>query len=331
MIRQVVIALNSPHSFWAIGPGHMAWLRDEFPALEFRTAADEELPTALAAAEAYLGWRFEERWLTQAPYLKWIATPAAGTDHLPARQIAAFGAVLTRSYGFHAQPVAEHAMGMILAFSRGLLTSSRLQRTHRWWKDDLAGEFFDLAGATMMIVGCGSIGTHLAGMGRAFGMQVLGVRRTLPHAPQNGIEWIPASRWRQALPAVDVVVNLLPATPDTVGAFDASTFAAFKPGSVFVNLGRGTTVDHAALLGALETRQLNGAGLDVTDPRPLHRRDLLRRHPRVLLTPKTAVFSHAYMDRTVRFFADNLHSYLSGHPLRGAVDEPIPDRMKGIH
>ncbi|MFD3756741.1 D-2-hydroxyacid dehydrogenase [Streptomyces sp. NPDC058622] len=322
--------MNSPHSFWAIGPGHMAWLREVFPALEFRTAADEELPTALAAAEVYFGWRFEEGWLPLAPHLKWIATPAAGTDHLPARQIAAFGSVLTRSYGFHAQPMAEHAMGMILAFSRGLLASSRLQRTRLWWKDDLAGEFIDLAGATMMIVGCGSIGTHLAGMGRAFDMQVLGVRRTMPHATQNGIEWIPASHWRQALPGADVVVNLLPATPDTAGAFDASTFAAFKPGSVFVNLGRGTTVDHSALLDALESRRLRGVGLDVTDPRPLPRRDRLRRHPRVLLTPKTAVFSHAYMDGAVRFFADNLHSYVSGRPLRGAVDEPIPDRMEGI-
>ncbi|MCM1973599.1 D-2-hydroxyacid dehydrogenase [Streptomyces sp. G1] len=330
MIGPVVIALNSPHSFWAIGPGHLAWLREAFPALEFRTAADEELPTALGAAEAYFGWRFEERWLALAPHLKWIATPAAGTDHLPAQQIGAFGAVLTRSYGFHAQPMAEHAMGMILAFSRGLLASSRLQRTHLWWKDDLAGEFFDLAGATMMIVGCGSIGTHLAGMGRAFGMQVLGVRRTMPHGPQSGIEWIAASQWRHTLPAVDVVVNLLPATPDTAGAFDASTFAAFKPRSVFVNLGRGTTVDHAALLDALETGRLRGAGLDVTDPRPLPRRDRLRHHPRVLLTPKTAVFSHAYMDRAVRFFADNLHNYLSGRPLRGALDESIPDRMEGI-
>lgn len=330
MIGPVVIALNSPHPFWAIGPGHMAWLREAFPALEFRTAADEELPTALGAAEAYFGWRFEERWLALAPHLKWIATPAAGTDHLPAQQIAAFGAVLTRSYGFHAQPMAEHAMGMILAFSRGLLVSSRLQRTHRWWKDDLAGEFFDLAGATMMIVGCGSIGTHLAGMGGAFGMQILGVRRIPPDEPQSCIEWIAASHWRQALPAVDVVVNLLPATPDTAGAFDAATFAAFKPGSVFVNLGRGATVDHAALLDALETGRLRGAGLDVTDPRPLPRRDRLRRHPRVLLTPKTAVFSEAYMDGAVRFFADNLHSYLSGCPLRGAVDELIPDRMEGI-
>ncbi|GHD82328.1 D-2-hydroxyacid dehydrogenase [Streptomyces goshikiensis] len=320
MIGPVVISLNSPHSFWSLGESHLARLRSEFPGLDVRAVADDELPGALADAEVYFGWRFEPHWLPQAPRLKWIATPAAGTDHLPVEEVTRCGTILTRSYGFHRQPMAEHAMGMILTFSRGLLLSSRLQRTRRWWKGELAAEFFDLAGATMLIVGCGSVGTHLAAMGRTFGMNVIGVRRTLPTGPRAGIDWVPATRWRHALPVADVVVNLLPATAETAHLFDASSFASFKAGSVFVNLGRGATVDHAALLAALDSGRLRGAGLDVTDPRPLPRRHPLRKHPRVLLTPKTGVFSHSYMDCAVRFFADNMHSYLAGLPLRGTAE-----------
>ncbi|MEV7523762.1 D-2-hydroxyacid dehydrogenase [Streptomyces sp. NPDC091371] len=327
---KVVIALNSPHSFWAISSEHLDWLREAFPDLDVCAVADDQLPVALAEADVYFGWRLEAGWLPFAPRLKWVATPAAGTDHLPAYEIAASGAVLTRSFGFHAQPMAEHAMGMILGFSRGLLTSARLQRTRRWWKDDLAAEFFDLVGATMLIVGCGNIGTHLALLGQAFGMRVIAVRRSLPAGPRLGVEWLPAADWRQALPVADVVVNLLPGTSDTARMFDASAFAAFKPGSVFVNLGRGSTVDQAALLDALDARPLLGAALDVTVPRPLPRRDRLRRHPRVLLTPKSAVFSRAYMDGAVRFFADNMQRYLAGRPLRGAIEGALPDTTKGI-
>jgi len=93
---------------------------------------------------------------------------------------------------------------------------------------------------------------------------------------------------------------------------------------VFVNLGRGTTVDHAALLHSLDSGQLGGAALDVTEPRPLPRRHRLRRHPRVVLTPKSAAFSSRYMDEAVTFFADNLHRYLHGWPLNGVITQPEP-------
>lgn len=195
----------------------------------------------------------------------------------------------------------------------------------------MAEEFFDLAGSRMLIVGCGSVGAHLGLLGHAFGMHVTGVRRTQPQGPHTFIDYVPARQWRGQLPDADVVVNLLPKSPSTTAMFDADAFAAMRPDAVFINLGRGSTVDHQALTRALHERPRLRVALDVTTPRPLPRQHPLRRHPRVLLTPKSATFSRNYMDGALRFFATNLHNYLSGRPLRGLVEEIALHQIEGSH
>ncbi|MFJ7986442.1 D-2-hydroxyacid dehydrogenase [Streptomyces sp. NPDC096351] len=319
----VLISLESPHSFWRLSAEHERSLSAAFPDVEFRTSTERDVPHRLADAHVYLGWRFEPSWLVGAPHLKWIASPAAGTDHLPVAEAHSVGVALTRSYGFHGRPMSEHAMGLILGFSRGLFMSQRAQRNRTWWKDDLAEEFFDLAGATMTIVGCGSIGEHLACTARALGMDVIGVRRTPPAASAGGITWMHASAVHQAVSVADVVVDLLPATRATDHLFDRDLFAACKPGSLFLNLGRAATVDQSALLAALDAGHLRGAALDVFDPKPLPARHPLRLHPRVVLTPKSSTLSRTYMDEAVTFFADNLRRYLTGQPLDGLAEVPV--------
>ncbi|MFD7087289.1 D-2-hydroxyacid dehydrogenase [Streptomyces sp. NPDC059896] len=318
----VLISLESPHSFWRLSAEHEHALSASFPAVEFRTATEEAVSHQLAEAHVYFGWRFEPSWLFGAPHLRWIASPAAGTDHLPVAEARSAGVALTRSYGFHGRPMAEHAMGMVLGFSRGLFMSQLAQRNRTWWKDDLAEEFFDLAGATMTIVGCGSIGEHLARAARSFGMHVIGVRRTPPVAAEGGITWMQTSAVHQAVVSADVVVALLPATRATDRFFDHALFTAFKPKSVFLSLGRASTVDQSALLSTLNAGHLRGAALDVSDPRPLPARHPLRLHPRVVLTPKSSTLCRTYMDEAVAFFADNLRRHLTDQPLNGLAEVP---------
>lgn len=318
----VLISLESPHSFWRLSVQHERELSAAFPGVEFRKVTEEDLPQQLAEAHVYFGWRFEPSWLAGAPHLRWIASPAAGTDHLPVAEAHSAGVALTRSYGFHGRPMAEHAMGLVLGFSRGLFTSQLAQRDRTWWKDDLAEEFFDLAGATMTIVGCGSIGGRLARAARSFGMDVIGVRRTPPEAAEGGITWMHRSAVHQAVACADVVVDLLPATQATDRFFDHGLFTAFKPRSLFLNLGRAVTVDQAALLAALNAGHLRGAALDVFDPKPLPASHPLRLHPQVVLTPKSSTLSRTYMDEAVACFADNLRRYLTDQPLNGLAEVP---------
>ena len=327
----VLVCLESAYEFWRPTPAQERDLRVRFPQATFRFVTADELPVSLATAAVFLGWRFDPDWFALAPRLRWIASPAAGTDHLPVAEATAAGVVLTRSFGFHGTPIAEHAMGLVLGFSRGLFTSHRVQAVEACWKDEVAEQFFDLAGATMTIVGCGSIGLRLAQAAQSFGMDVVGVRRHPPLGPAT-VTWARAARLHEALGRAQVIVDLLPATPDTVELFDGDTFAACRPGAVFLNLGRAVTVHHPSLLEAVNTGQLSGAALDVQPGRPLPMDHALRHHPRIVLTPKSAVFSRHYMDGALAFFADNLDRYLTEQPLRGTatpIRTSVPSTTKG--
>lgn len=324
---RVAIDLRSEHNFWAFASRHRAVLSTRFPAVSLVEVTDpDHAITVLRTAEVYFGWRFAPDWFPVTPRLRWIASPAAGVDHLPLGEAAEHGVMVTRSFGFHGTPMAEHVMGLVLGFARGLFLGAARQRTELWWKSEVASGFFDVSGSTMTIVGCGAVGHDVARLAHACGMTVLGVRR---HPPISDAETSPVARWfdgscvEEALAPARVVVNLLPATPETTRFFDTRRFAAMSRGALFINVGRGSTVDEIALLSALENGRLAGCGLDVTARKPPPLDDPLRQHPRVVLTPKTSVFSHRYMDHAVEFFADNLDRYLAGRPLRGLVTQPI--------
>lgn len=319
MTTTALVALNSPYSFCQLSDRHAGQLRSAFPDVRFMLARENDSLVGIRSADVYFGWSFDAEWLSASSRLRWTATPSAGVDHWPVAALDAAGITLTRGYGYHGRPMAEHAIGLLLGFSRGLFTSTRLQTRSVWWKDDLADSFFDLYGETLTIVGCGSVGVRLAEVAQSLGMHVIGVRRSPPRSEPGGIEWLPADRLLEALPRSRAVVNLLPATAETHGFFDESTFKACRPGTVFINLGRASTVDHDALRGALDQGLLAGAALDVQPRKPPSLDDPLRHHPRIVLTPKSAVFSHAYMDQAVAFFVDNLRLFLAGQPLNGAV------------
>ncbi|MFB8088405.1 D-2-hydroxyacid dehydrogenase [Streptomyces sp. NPDC055992] len=319
MTTDALICLNSPYKFWQFSDRHADQIRSEFPNIRFRIVGEHRVACEIHDAEIYFGWAFDRDWLAGATRLAWAATPSAGVDHWPVPEIQAADVMLTRGYGYHGQPMTEHAIGLLIGFSRGLFDSARLQTRSTWWKDDLATSFFDLHGQTLTIVGCGSVGTHLAEVAQALGMHVIGVRRHPPQSDTAGIEWMPAHRTLDALARSRAVINLLPATVETREFFSETTFQACQPGTVFINLGRASTVDHNALLASLDNGTLAGAALDVQPHKPPPLDDPLRHHPRVVLTPKTAVLSHAYMDQAVAFFHDNLQRFLTGQPLNGSV------------
>jgi phosphoglycerate dehydrogenase-like enzyme len=327
MSVQVAIDLRSDHDFWTFARRHRSALSHRFPTVSLAEITDAGLAgEILCMAEVYFGWRFGPEWFPAAPRLRWIASPAAGVDHLPLDEAAKHGVMVSRSFGFHGTPMAEHVLGLVLGFARGLFLGITRQRTELWWKSEVASSFFDVSSSTMTIVGCGAVGRDVARLAYACGMTVLGVRQNPPFDKTDTsplAQWYDVSGVEEALAQAQVVVNLLPATEDTTRFFDERRFAAMRQGVVFINVGRGSTVDERALLTALDDGRIAGCGLDVTARKPPPMEDPLRQHPRVVLTPKTSVFSHDYMDRAVDFFADNLNRYLTGRALRGVVTSPV--------
>ncbi|MCA9876382.1 MAG: D-2-hydroxyacid dehydrogenase [Thermomicrobiales bacterium] len=309
-------------------------LRQAFPTVRFvvpgeETDSDgryriaEATPSAeeLAAADVMVGWQLPAEQLASAPRLRWFHAGSAGVEHFDLPSFQERGVTLTNSRGVSAPNMAEHVLGMMVALARRFPRLSREQAAHRWRDEDTHREVRELAGETVLIIGTGEIGSQVAWRASAFGMRVEGLRRrdVLTQPPHFDRIW-PVAELHAALAGADHVVATLPDTPQTRGLLDATALAACKPGALIYNIGRGSVIDTDALVAALQSGQLGGAGLDVTDPEPLPAESPLWDLENVLITAHTSGASPRYWERQEALLADNLARYLAREPLRNVVD-----------
>jgi phosphoglycerate dehydrogenase-like enzyme len=255
------------------------------------------------------------------PRLQWIHAMAAGAggavkaSGLDAGTLNKFK--VTTSAGVHALPLAEFAvMGILNGFKR---TAELAQdQAAKVWPE-LRTPTRLVNGSSLVITGLGEIGLETARIARALGMRVSGTKRTVE--PIDGIEEVADnSGLAGLLSSADAVVNTLPGTPYTEKLFNREVFAATKPGTVFVNVGRGTVVDEDALLEALENGQVSYACLDVFAVEPLPQDSPLWNHPRVMVSPHTSALSAAENRLIAERFCSNLRAFLDGGELPHLVD-----------
>ena len=243
---------------------------------------------------------------------------SAGVEELVSPTLPAHGVVLTNAAGVYDPGLAESVLGFLLSFSTHLLEDARL-RPGEWPADEITL----LRGTTALVVGAGSIGTEVGRLLRAAGLHVRGVART-PRRPDEIFEEIAGPDGMSSeLARADHVVNVLPITDATRGLFDAAAFAAMRPHAVFVNIGRGATVDEAALIQALESGVIAGAALDVFAEEPLPAESPLWRMPNVLVSPHRAGDHERWAEDVVALFVDNLRRFVAGEPLHNVVDVRI--------
>ncbi|MFC4600012.1 D-2-hydroxyacid dehydrogenase [Cohnella hongkongensis] len=270
------------------------------------------------SAEVVLGWNAAmEEAVASANRLKWVQTSSAGVDKLPLDALRERGVALTSASGIHPVSMAETLFAMLLAFSRNLHHAIRQQSRKEWRVSD---RYYQLSGRTIGIIGVGAIGTEMARLARAFGMKTLGVRKSARPVPEID-EMFGMDRLSDVLSRSDMVVNVLPYTDETHHLFNAKTLAAMKPKALFFNFGRGASVDTPALVSALESGAIGGAGLDVFETEPLPEDHPLWTMDNVILTPHIGGWTDQYKARVTEIFLDNLTSYLrSGKPERNVVD-----------
>ena len=299
---------------------HLERLRTRFR--DLRIVVVERLDAdALATADGVVGWGFDADLLATAPRLGWLQTGGAGVEGMPLRELAARGIVVTNASGVHAINIGEHVLAMMLAFARGLPRLIRAQSERRWRDEATRDEVFELHGQTLALVGLGDIGLAVAERAAAFGMRTIGVRRRAEgERPAAVDEVLPLEQLDDALGQADHVVISLPLTERTRGLFGAEQLAATKPGAYLYNVGRGAVVDTGALVEALETGQLGGAGLDVVDPEPLPPDSPLWGMANVLITAHTSGATPRYWDRGIEIVEANIERYRAGAPLVNEVD-----------
>jgi phosphoglycerate dehydrogenase-like enzyme len=220
----------------------------------------------------------------------------------------------------NADSVAEFAVLLLLALLRRLDEARTALSERRWESRPTGGS---LLGATVAIVGLGAIGTALARRLAPFGTRLLGVRAHPELGGPAGLEQVCGpERLSAVLGQADAVVCCASFEAGSARLFGPAAFAAMRPGAMFVNVARGGLVDEAALLMALESGQVTGAGLDVHALEPADPDSPLLRHPRVLATPHVAALTEVMFRRTGAVFAENVLRWAAGQPPRWAANAP---------
>jgi phosphoglycerate dehydrogenase-like enzyme len=252
-----------------------------------------------------------------APNLRWVQAIGAGIDHLhqiglPDRL------VLTNAAGVAAVPIAEFVIARLLGVWKRFSDLDELQRAHTW--QATFGRVFDAS--TVGLVGLGAIGGAVAVRARALGARTIGIRRSYQPGGTSPLcdELFGTDSLHEVLARCDAVVLSAPATPETENLFDTAAFAAMRAGAVFCNVARGSLVDEAALIDALERRHLGAAIIDVARAEPLPPDDPLWDAPNIYISPHSSASQDRYLESLFDLFADNLGRYARGEDLRNVVD-----------
>ncbi|MBM4266408.1 MAG: D-2-hydroxyacid dehydrogenase [Deltaproteobacteria bacterium] len=255
----------------------------------------------------------------RAPNLRWMHLPNAGTDAPIFARLLERGVRLTTSSGASAAPIAQSAIGGMLALARGMTQWWDAQRRHAWEPTNLRSPPPDLAGQTMVVVGLGAIGREIARLARAIGLRVVGVRRSA-RSPEDPVDDVRAPAELTALlPETDWLVLACPLTEETIGWIDRDRLSLLPRGAHLINVARGGIVDQAALIEALRLGKLAGAYLDVFEVEPLPPDSPLWELPNVVVSPHDSSPSAGNVGRQSAIFFRNLERLERGEPLENEV------------
>jgi D-2-hydroxyacid dehydrogenase (NADP+) len=281
----------------------------------FQVNSLEELTVRIGDADVLsvsMMWR--NNLIARAPKLRFIQSISSGTDQYSREALKAAGIRLASAQGVNARAVAEHAMALILALARQLHVARDNQMKQHWrgMISDLTKREDDLGGKTLLIVGLGRIGSHLAGLGKAFGMRVIGTKRDPGTGGAGADDVFSHGRLGEVLPLADVVALTCSLTPQTEGLINGQALARMKPSAFLINVARGRVVDEAALIAALGEGRIAGAGIDCTVEEPLPAGSPLWRIPNLLITPHTAGETRKYEDNVIDLLLENLERLWRG-------------------
>lgn len=288
-------------------------LRQEAPDVELTVGTDpDSLREAARSVDAVLVAPRHDPVLTalwdDLGDVRWIHALAAGVEFLPFELLRNTDAIVTNSRGLYAEALGEFAIAAMLWFAKDLRKLVRNQDA-RDWQPYMVER---LEGRTVGIIGYGGIGRAVGSRAAALGMNVVAVRRRQEFGDPT-IE--------EVLADADYVVMSTPLTPGTTRLLSAERIALMKPTAVLINIGRGGTVDQAALADALRNHRIRGAALDVFEVEPLPGDDPLWQLENVLLSPHTADHTDDSHLIAMRFFVENLRRFRAGESLENVVDK----------
>jgi phosphoglycerate dehydrogenase-like enzyme len=320
---RLVVAVHDP-PVWTIPPAEVARIAAALPDVEVIDARDpasrlEHFP----AADVLLATRLTAEEAARAARARWIHTTAVGVGGVLQPAVLERPIVVTNTRGTHGEAIAEHAIALALALRRRLHVALARQAERRWAQEEISRSRVPaLSASQLLVLGLGGIGSRVAALGAGLGMRVEGIRRRLDLPAPPGVARVrPLSDLHDALAAADVVVLALPGTGETRALLGAHELGAMRRGAVLVNVARGRLVDDGALIDALRSGRLGGAGMDAFEREPLPPDHPFWTLPNVIITPHTAAFAGDYWRPAVDLFLENFARFRRGDPLLNVVDK----------
>lgn len=325
-MTRLLIVIHHRFELWRAPMWFGQRLGRDFPQLEIvQRDSYDGIEEHLRDAEIIFTISLRPEQLALACNVRWIHAPTAAVHQFLFPDLVSSDIVLTNSTEVHGPVVAEHVIALIFALAKKIPYATVLQQKHIWGKEAMWREGYcprEIAGATLGLIGVGSIGRRVAKMASALGMRVIAVREHIEKGIPEGVEAVLAPpELDKLLTQSDSVVMAAPLVSATEGLLNAERLALMKPDAFVVNVGRGPQVDESALADALRSRRIAGAALDVFEHEPLPPESPLWDLDNLLITPHTAGLTEKLWDRHYDLFSDNLRRYLSRQPLRYVVDK----------
>lgn len=322
---KILIVHYHPFELWRAP----AWVRDrlagDFPQTTVtQLPSFDRLPEEIGEAEVFIGASLRPDQLAAAKKLRWLHSPAAGVHQLMYPEMIASDVVITNAREIHGPVVAEHALALVLALAKRLPQAMRYQAKRHWAQQTMWDERprpREVAGATVAVVGMGSIGREFTARAKALGMRVLAVRENPKKGPEGADAVYSGAQLNEVLPQADYVLLCAPITPDTTGVMNRERLALMKPDAFLLNVSRGPLIDEPALLETLRNRAIAGAALDVLVDEPLPPESPFWELENLFITPHTAAVTEKLWERHYRQISENLTRFLAGKPLLHEVNK----------
>lgn len=286
-------------------------LGHEFPALGIHTAAtvrDIAVPLDTIDVLVAFGVAINDELISGARNLKWIQSLATGVDHFLNSPGLRTETLLTSARGIHGAPMRETVALLILGVTRNVRRLIDHQHAGIWERGD---PWPLLAGKNALVLGSGVSGSAIGKLLQAFGMTTVVATRT-PRSVEGFDSSVMLAELAAAAPEADFVIDVLPGGPEYAGIVSGAVFKAMKPSAVFINVGRGETIDEPALIDALREGRIAGAGLDVVARTPLAPDSPLWELPNVFLSPHIGGYFREYEEHMMPILIGNMRLFLAG-------------------
>ncbi|QDV12839.1 D-3-phosphoglycerate dehydrogenase [Rosistilla oblonga] len=307
---------------YPVEPHHIAQIQAAAPDFEVVDAGQERIDELLPTADIFIGHaKVPVDWdrVLKANRLRWIQSSAAGLDHCLVPGVIDAEIVVSSASGLFAPQVAEQTMTLLLDLIRSQGRFNRANSRHEFIRlptDDLRQK-------KVGIVGLGGNGRRIAKVLKPFDVSIVATDYFSFDPPPEVDRLLPADAVDEMLAEVDIAILALPLNAQTRGMFDADRFAKMRPGSYFINVARGQVVVESALVDALDSGHLRGAGVDVTEVEPLPDESPLWDRENVIITPHVGAQSRWRVDDTTVMVCENLRRFQAGESLYNTVDKQL--------